>query len=85
MIDDQQRYSVAALLIFLVNFVSPPYATWDEPVWEDGRTDDGQYVPAGYEGREVRDFCESPQTTKESWVVLTRFEELPGWCGGPLQ
>ena len=52
-IDDQRRrYSVVALLIFLVNFVSPPYATWDESVWEDGRTDDGQYVPAGYEGRE---------------------------------
>ena len=57
-----------ALLIFLVNFVSPPYATWDESVWESvgerGRRDDGQYVPAGYEGREGGDFCESLQTTK---------------------
>ena len=54
-IDDQQTAAAAALLIFLVNFVSPPYATWDEPVWEEGRTDgtdDGQYVPAGYQERE---------------------------------
>ena len=81
-----QRVGAAALLIFFINFVSPPHVGRGDVGVRGGvpcrRHGDGQYVSAGYCGRR---FLRASSNKGTGWKTVPSYQSQPPTFASPMK